>query len=52
MKKPPFDFALPVESFKDLLVRQLKGFHFGVKGLYLDDGTIEPLPPRRRWSGR
>lgn len=44
MKKPAFDASRPVESFKQMLQGQLKGFHFGVKGLYLDDGTIEPLP--------
>ncbi|MCP4896165.1 MAG: hypothetical protein GY906_04245 [bacterium] len=34
----------PVESFKQLLRDLLKGYDFDVKGLILNDGSIEPLP--------
>jgi hypothetical protein len=39
-----FDRDRPVESFKALLVELLQGYEFDVKGLLLNDGSIEPLP--------
>jgi hypothetical protein len=39
-----FDPDRPVESFKALLRGLLKGYEFDVKGLYLKDGSVEPLP--------
>ncbi len=39
-----FDPERPVESFKSLLRDLLKGYEFDVKGLILNDGSIEPLP--------
>ena len=39
-----FDPNRPVESFKAQLRDLLKGYAFDVKGLILNDGSIEPLP--------
>jgi hypothetical protein len=39
-----FDPDRPVESFQEILRDLLKGYRFDVKGLYLDDGSVEPLP--------
>ncbi|MFP3939831.1 MAG: type II restriction endonuclease [Thermoanaerobaculia bacterium] len=39
-----FDPDRPVESFKAILRELLRGYRFDVKGLYLTDGSIEPLP--------
>ncbi|RLE25502.1 MAG: hypothetical protein DRJ61_14885 [Acidobacteria bacterium] len=39
-----FDPNRPVESFKAQLRDLLKGYEFDVKGLILNDGSIEPLP--------
>ena len=39
-----FDADRPVESFKGLVRDLLKGYEFDVKGLLLNNGSIEPLP--------
>jgi hypothetical protein len=39
-----FDSEQPVESFKGMLRELLRGYQFDVKGLLLNDGSIEPLP--------
>lgn len=46
MKQPTlvFDPGRPVESFRDLLRDLVRGYKFDVKGLLLDDGSVEPLP--------
>ncbi len=44
MSPVAYDPDRPVESFKQLLRDLLKGFEFDVKGLILNDGSIEPLP--------
>lgn len=43
-KELVFDPATPVSSFKDILRYLLKGYHFGVQGLYMGDMIIYPLP--------
>ena len=44
MSPAAFDPDRPVESFKELLRELLSGFQFDVKGLILNDGSVEPLP--------
>jgi len=39
-----YDPDRPVESFKELLRELVRGYKFDVKGLILNDGSIEPLP--------
>lgn len=39
-----FEPDRPVESFKAIVRDLLRGYRFDVKGLYLMDGSIEPLP--------
>jgi len=39
-----YDPNRPTESFKELLRDLLAGYEFDVKGLYLKDGSVEPLP--------
>ena len=44
MSPASYDPDRPVESFKELLRELLEGYEFDVKGLYLMDGSVEPLP--------
>ena len=44
MSPVAYDPNRPTESFKELLRELLAGYEFDVKGLYLKDGSIEPLP--------
>lgn len=39
-----FDNDRPIESFKGILQFLLQGYRFNVKGLYMDDSSIYPLP--------
>lgn len=47
-----FDPASPVLSFKNILRDLLKGYHFGVKGLYMEDTSIYPLPKESSVVGK
>ena len=47
-----FDPAVPVESFKALLLSLMKGYQFDVEGLYLRDGSIRPLPSESAVVGK